>query len=132
MKSILSSKPELLFSQGMWSNTTIMVACQYGQAIIAGLLLDYLECFLTGDSYKNGSDKGESEVQLVREQISRNAFANASPAFSLHHHEEEQRRKNVQQLLNHRSEKGACALLLACMGTLLSWLCLDVANLFVL
>lgn len=113
MKTILSSKPELLFAQGMWSNTTIMVACQYGQSIIAGLLLDYIECFLTGDK-----ENTAAAVRLVREQIARNCSASSSPGFSVRQQEEVERRKQVQQLLNHRSEKGACALLLACMGTI--------------
>ena len=111
MKTILSSKPEILFAQGMWSNTTIMVACQYGQAIIAGILLDYVECFLTGDSYSSCSNRENSAtVQLDSAQIARYSSANSSPGFSSRHREEEERRKQVQQLLNHRSEKGGvCA-----------------------
>jgi len=96
VRTILATRPELVFSLGMWSATPLIVALQYNHAAIAGLLLDFLWEQLSPP---------EQEVQVVDVEEDAPVPSNYN-----------ERRQKVAQLLNHRTDKGACALLLACMG----------------
>jgi hypothetical protein len=89
---------------GMWGATPLIVAAQYNQASIFALILDFLAeysslsnaAFFTSSSNQRDAEEPFSTLTLLVEPS--------------------ERREQVRLFLNHRTEKGASALLLACMG----------------
>ena len=102
---MIISKPQLIVSLGMWSSTSLIVACQYSQPNIAAILLETVEKYLSGEIDINDDQSGSAEV------VAPSLLPPLREVFN-----ESKRKSKVKDFLNHRSEKGACALLYACMG----------------